>query len=284
MHDLLRAYAAELATAHDSVPDRESALSRLFDHYLTSCVTAMETLYPATTPASGDPEAARSWIEAERPNLAAVCTYAAAHGWYRHAIALAETLFRYLDAGGPVAEAVTVTAAAVVAARAADDSDAQARALTNLGRLHRRQGGLDQAAESYRRALTLWAGHGDRAAVARALHDLGSVHWRQGDYRQAAECYQQALIRYREVGDGSGQADALVHLGLIDERLGYRARAAERLQPALEIFARLDDRFSETYVHSLLARLGQRPQQLALAAVHLEASLAAVRQAGERTH
>ena len=34
MHDLLRAYAAELAVGHDAEPDRRAALTRLFDHYL----------------------------------------------------------------------------------------------------------------------------------------------------------------------------------------------------------------------------------------------------------
>jgi DNA-binding SARP family transcriptional activator len=283
MHDLLRAYAAELATVHDSAPDRQTALTHLFDHYLAGSVAAMNTLYPAVTPAVGDSDAARSWLEAERPNLAAACIYGAAHGWHRHAVALAETLFRYLDAGGPVAEAVPVTAAAATAAWAAGDPDGQARALTNLGRLYRRQGRLDRAADTYRQALTLYAGLGDRAAEAGALRNLGSVHWRQGHYRQAAEHYQQALTLYRELGDEAGQADALVRLGLVDERLGHETQAAERLQPALELFARLGDRFSEAYVLSLLARLRSRPDQLELAAVHLEQSLAVVRQAADRT-
>ncbi|HYN98006.1 MAG TPA: tetratricopeptide repeat protein, partial [Pilimelia sp.] len=283
MHDLLRAYAGELATAHDPAPDREAALTRLFDHYLAGSVTAMNALYPAATPAVGDPDAARSWIQAEWPNLAAACTYGAAHGWPRHAIALAETLFRYLDAGGPVAEAVTGSASAVAAARAVGDPVAQARALTHLGRLHRRQGQLDRAAETYRQALTLYAGLGDHAAEAGALRNLGSVHWRQGHYRQAADHYQQAWTLYRRLGDDAGQADALVRLGLVDERLGDEAQAAQRLQPALELFAQLGDRFSEAYVLSLLARLRHQPDQLELSAVHLEESLALVRQAGDRT-
>jgi DNA-binding SARP family transcriptional activator len=283
MHDLLRVYAAELAVVYDSPADRKAALTRLFDHYLASSVAAMNALYPVATPTVGDPEAARSWIEAERSNLAAACTYGAAHGWQRHAIALAETLFRYLDAGGPVTEAVTVTASAAAAAAAVGDRDAQARALTNLGRLHRRQGQLDRAAQTYRQALSLYAGLGDRASEAGALRNLGSVYWRQGHYRQAADHYQRAWTLYRQLGDEAGQADALVRLGLVDERLGQVERAAGRLQPALELFARLGDRFSEAYVLSLLARLRRQPDQLDLAAVHLEQSLAAIRQAGDRT-
>ncbi|GAA3918577.1 AfsR/SARP family transcriptional regulator [Actinoplanes auranticolor] len=283
MHDLLRAYAAELATVHDPAPERRAALTRLFDDYLAGAVAAMNVLHPQEPVLTGDPDAARSWIEAERPNLAAACTYGAAHGWYRHAIAIAATMFRYLDAGGPVAEAVTVTAAAVAAARADGDRAAQARALSDLGRLHRRQGRLHDAAETYRQALLLYADLGERAAEAVALRNLGSVHWRLGDYRQAAEHYRRAWAHYRELGDEAGQADASVRLGLVDGRLGDEAQATERLRSALELFTRLGDRFSEAYVLSLLARLSGGPEQLARAAVQLEQSLAAGRQAGDRT-
>jgi DNA-binding SARP family transcriptional activator/tetratricopeptide (TPR) repeat protein len=283
MHDLLRAYAAELATAHDPAPARTAALTRLFDHYLAGSVAAMTSLYPEAGAGTGDPEAARAWIEAERPNLAAACTYGAAHGWHRHAIDLAGTLFRYLDAGGPVAEAVTVTASAVSAARAVGDREAQARALSDLGRLHRRQGRLGDAAETYRRALILYADLGERAAEAVALRNLGSVHWRLGDYRLAAEHYRRAWTHYRQLGDEAGQADASVRLGLVDARLGDEAQAAQRLRAALELFTRLGDRFSEAYVLSLLARLSRRSDHLDRAAVHLEQSLAVVRQAGDRT-
>ena len=296
MHDLLRAYAAELATAHDSEPDRRTALTGLFDYYLASSAAAMNALYPADhdpaggpAPAAshlavGDPGAARTWIEAERANLAAVCVHCATHGWRRHAIALAETLFRYLDAGGPVTDALTITALAAEAARAIDDRGAEAKALTNLGRIYRRQGQLERAAETYRQALTLYCDLGDRAAEAGALRNLGSVHWRQGQYRQAAEHYQQALTLCRQLGDEAGQADALARLGLVDERLGDVAQAADRLQHALTLFERLGDSFSEAYVLSLLARLRRQPDQLELAAVHLERSLALVRQAGDRTN
>jgi DNA-binding SARP family transcriptional activator/Tfp pilus assembly protein PilF len=283
MHDLLRAYAAELATEHDPAPARKAALTRVFDHYLAGSVAAMNALHPEEPAAGGDPDAARSWIEAERPNLAAACTYGAAHGWYRHAVTIAATMFRYLDAGGPVAEAVTVTAAAVSAARALGDREAQARALSDLGRLHRRQGRLDEAAETYRQALLLYADLGERAAEAVALRNLGSVHWRLGDYRQAAEHYRRAWTHYRELGDEAGQADASVRLGLVDARLGDEAQATHRLRSALELFARLGDRFSEAYVLSLLARLTQQPADLERAGVHLEQSLAAARQAGDRT-
>jgi DNA-binding SARP family transcriptional activator/tetratricopeptide (TPR) repeat protein len=283
MHDLLRAYAAELSAAHDPEPERRAALTRLFDHYLSGAAAAMVTLYPAGDATTGDPDTARAWIEAERPNLAAVCTNGAAHGWHRHTVDLAATLFRYLDAGGPVTEAVTVTASAVAAARALGDRGAQARALSHLGRLHRRQGRLDEAAETYREALILYAELGDRAAEAQVLRNLGSVDWRLGDYRQAADHYRRAWTLFGDLGDEDGRADALVRLGLVDARLGDETRAAERFGSALELYAVLGDRFSEAYVLSLLARLPHHPVTLDRAAAHLGESLTTVRRNGDRT-
>ena len=283
MHDLLRAYAAELAAAQDPMPDRRAALTRLFDHYLAGSVAAMSTLYPEGRAATGDPVAARHWIEAERPNLAAAVTHGAAHGWHQFAIDLAGTLFPYLDAGGPVTEAVKVTAAAVSAARAAGDREAQARALSHLGRLHRRLGRLDEAAGIYQQALTLYADLGEHAAEAVALRNLGSVHWRLGDYRQAADHYRRARSHYERLGDDAGQADASVQLGRVDARLGDEAQATGRLRSALDLLTRLGDLFSEAYVLSLLARLSRERADLERAGTHLERSLAVARQAGDRT-
>lgn len=269
MHDLLRAYAAELAAAHDNEPDRREAVTRLFEHYLAG--------------AGGDSEAARAWVEAERPNLAVMCTYGVAHGWHRQTIALAETLFPYLDAGGPAAEAATVTASAVSAAQAVGDTAAQARALSHLGRLHRRQGRPGAAVTTYRQALGLYEELGDRAAEAQVLRNLGSVDWLLGDYRQAAARYHQAWELYRLLGDEPGQADALVRLGLIDARLGQPEQAARRFASALELHVTLGDEFSEAYVSSLLSRLPHRPVPLAEAAARLERSLDAAVRAGDRT-
>ena len=109
MHDLLRAYARELA-AGDGEEEQSAALTRLFDHYLHTASVAMDTLYPADRhrrpripppatpipPVTG-PAAARAWLDAERAALVAVTVHAAGHGWPAHATRLAATLFRYLE-------------------------------------------------------------------------------------------------------------------------------------------------------------------------------------------
>jgi len=46
MHDLLHAYATQLATAEDGRQERRAALTRLFDYYLATAAAAMDTLLP----------------------------------------------------------------------------------------------------------------------------------------------------------------------------------------------------------------------------------------------
>jgi len=114
MHDLLRAYAVRLAGERDSERARRAALRRLLDYYLAATAAAVSYLQPAGTgyrprvPASGTPvptladaDAARAWLDAERPCLVAMTAHAAAHGWPGHAVQLqpAATLARYLDSG-----------------------------------------------------------------------------------------------------------------------------------------------------------------------------------------
>ncbi|HEX9537595.1 MAG TPA: hypothetical protein VGA04_05395 [Streptosporangiaceae bacterium] len=50
MHDLLRAYARELARVEDSEDGRQATLTRLFDYYLYTAATTMDTLFPRRTP------------------------------------------------------------------------------------------------------------------------------------------------------------------------------------------------------------------------------------------
>ena len=85
MHDLLRAYAAELAATEDGEEARRAALTRLFDYYLAGAAAAMDALYPAEQhsrprpPASAQPvpplptaATARDWLDAERASLVGV--------------------------------------------------------------------------------------------------------------------------------------------------------------------------------------------------------------------
>src|SRR6266508_2400100 len=149
-HDLVRVFAADRASDEDPLAERRRALTRLFDQYLSTAASAMDTLHPAEqhrrprvaepavpTPPVAEPGPARAWLDTERTNLVAAAVHAA-EGWPDHTTGLAATLFRYLDSGGHYGAAVAVHTHAAQAAHRGGDHAAEAHALTNLGSVYGR--------------------------------------------------------------------------------------------------------------------------------------------------
>jgi DNA-binding SARP family transcriptional activator/tetratricopeptide (TPR) repeat protein len=281
MHDLMRAYAVQLARAQDGEPGRQAVLTRLFDLYRAGAAAAMDTLYsaeahrrphppPAASPAPPlhDPAAALAWLDAERPNLVAACAHAAVHGWPQHSIQLATTLFRYLDTGGHCPDALTIHTHARDAARHARDKAAEAHALTSVAGVHFQQGRYAMAADHVRQALTLFAEVGDRRGEARALGNLGIVLWRHSRYDEAAAALLQARAMHRENGDRAGEAETLDHLGLVDERRGRYELAAEHHRQALDLSRALGHRVGEAAALNNLGHAYVQQDRYELAAEH----------------
>jgi DNA-binding SARP family transcriptional activator/tetratricopeptide (TPR) repeat protein len=267
MHDLLRAYARELAASQEGENDRRAALTRLFDHYLHTAAAAMDTLFPAERdrrprisapgtpgPPVAEPDAARAWLDAERPGLILAAAYAAENGWPRHAIRLAVVLFRYLDSGGHYPEAVILHTHARRAASHLGDQVAEADALTSLGGVHFRQDRYEQAAAQYQLALTFYRAARDRAGEGRVLHSLGNVSFMLSSYRQAVGYYQQALTLFKETGDRLGAARAMSNLGGIEMEQGRYRQASRYIQQALTLFREAGNRAGEAH---MLGNLGE---------------------------
>jgi tetratricopeptide (TPR) repeat protein/DNA-binding XRE family transcriptional regulator len=295
MHDLLRAYARDLAAAQDGEGERRAALTRLFDHYLHTAAAAMNTLFPAehhhrpripppATPALPvtDPAVAREWLDNERATLVAVTAHTADHGWPGHATRLAATMFRYLDAGGHYPEAITIHTCARHAARHVGDRAAEATALINLGAVDHRLGRHQQATDGFQQALALCREIGDRTGEARALNNLGLVDQLQGRYQQATEHLQQALAVFRENGDRTGEANALGHLGLIDRLQGHYQQATEHQRQALALCCEIGNRIGEAYALGNLGDLDLQQGRYQQATEHQRQALAVFREIGNR--
>jgi DNA-binding SARP family transcriptional activator len=105
VHELLRAYAADQARAHDSPPERTAAIRRLLDHYLHTAVHGAALLHPGREPVElaepapgvtperlADARQALAWFAAEQQVLAAAVTVAAAAGFAAHAGVIAREL------------------------------------------------------------------------------------------------------------------------------------------------------------------------------------------------
>jgi tetratricopeptide (TPR) repeat protein/transcriptional regulator with XRE-family HTH domain len=296
MHDLLRAYARELAGTEGSEERRRPALTRLFDYYLHTAATAMDTLFPAErhrrpripppateVPSLASTAEARAWLDAELANLAAVAAYTADRGWPRHAIALSATLPRYLAGGGHFSEAVVIHTRAIGAARAIGDRAAEATALSALSQIDLHHGDSQQATSKLQQAHALFGEAGDQAGQARALQNLATVESQQGRYQQAGEHHWQALQLYLATGVRAGAARALHGLGDVDLRMGRYQRADEHLQRALILCLATGDRVNEAYVLALLGDLSLRLGRYPAAEGRLARALSLFREVEDQT-
>jgi tetratricopeptide (TPR) repeat protein/transcriptional regulator with XRE-family HTH domain len=294
MHDLLRAYAAQLAAGLDQDGARYEALTRLFDYYQAACAAAMDCLAPAErgdrpdpppagtpVPGFGNPDTARSWLDAELATLADVAGHAAGHGWPRHTVGLAQTLYRYFD-GGPDAVGLTIYRHALDAARACADHAAEARTLTLLGLLYGRQGRYTQASDCHQQAIALARDAGDRLTQVWALSNLALIHDQQGRYPEAARCNRQAITLYRELGDVTGEAITLGNLGLVTLRQGRYQRAAGHLRQSIKLYRKVGHRFGEAAALTNLGQVRYRLGDYQQAAADQEQALALAQEIGGR--
>jgi len=296
MHDLLRAYARELAGDEDEKDERHAALTRLFDFYLHASAAAMDVLHtaerdhrpriPAATtpvPPIADLAEALAWLDAERANLVAVTVHAARHGWPSHATRLSDILARYLDDAGHHTEAALIHRHALQAARHGGDKTAAASALKSLASVDYGHGRYRQAASYLGQALVLFRETGDQNGEAATLTNLGLVHSTAGRYRQAVLHLRQALDLYRKTGDKFREARALGNLGATERRQGRLQEAADHYQQGLALCRETGDRsgLAETLNRLGILNLQQNRHEQAIG--ELRRALTIFRQLGERS-
>lgn len=289
MHDLLRAYAARRSADDASAPD---ALRRLLAFYVGTAASAMDGLFPTEkhyrpnvaapqTPAPdlGYPAAARAWLDAERPCLIAIGTYAATHGYTADAVRLSNTLFRYLTETS-YTDALAVHAHALQAARQAGDEEGETGVLLALGAAYSQVGRQEPARRHLERALTLARRSGSVTDEARALGAIGVTYGRLGRFGDAPGYLIQALALFRRSGDSDGAARALVNLGLVEQRLGRNDDAAQHHREALALYQQVGNRMGEASALNALGVFEQRHGRYESAVEHLERALACYRELG----
>jgi len=290
MHDLLRAYARDLAASTDGEHEQRMARTRLFDYYVSAVATAMDTLYPAEArrrppvrataavqpqlQAEGD---ARAWLDGERANLVAAVMHCAARGWPQQASSLARTLFRYLVDGSHLPEAIAVYGHALRAARRSGDVAAEAAALNGLGGISMMKGRFRDAVGHYQAALERYGQCGDRARQARVLHNLGIIEQQLHNHESAAAYYRRAVATLKDVGDGIGVAHSLSNLAATEIELGSYDQAAEHLECALPVLRQAKDHIYEASALEGFGELSLRREELTQAAGYFEQSLAIYR-------
>ncbi|MFV2126638.1 BTAD domain-containing putative transcriptional regulator [Micromonospora sp. LOL_013] len=255
LHDLLRAYAAELADAREPAARRRAATGRLLDHLLHTAYAADRLLYPhrdpilldcpadgVVVPALADGAAAMRWLVAEHRVLVGAVDLAARDGWDRHAWELAWSLTSYVNLRALWHDQLTVQGAALPSAVRLGDPAAQAHLHRNLGRALTQLNRTDEAAQHLAQALAGFMAVGDRANQAQTNVNFARLRERQGHDAQALEYDLRSLELYRQAGHLTGQARAMNNIAWTWIRLGEPDQARELCRQALAINTELGNR------------------------------------------
>jgi len=134
-----------------------------------------------------------------------------------------------------------------------------ARALGNIGLIHRNLGAYPKALSYQERSLKLMEQLGDRAGIARALSRIGVIHENLDAYPKALSYQERALKLMEELGDRLGVAVALGTIGNIHRRLGAYPKALSYQERSLKLLEELGNRAG---VAMILGAIGRSHQGL----------------------
>jgi len=250
-HDLLRAYAAELAHTHDGPLARHAAVSRLLDYYLHAAHHAAMLIEPYYDPLALDaaePEVAQprlttaaealDWLDAERGALLAAVQLAAGAGFGARSWQLVWSLSDFLLRRGLWHEQARICQAGLEAARRAGDITGQAHCLHRLAVGYTRSGRFHDAGPLLDQALQLFETTGDQFGQAYVHGMLGLLANRQQHPRAALGHFMRALDIYR-AADHPGQAMVLNDIGYAHALLGNYPQALACCEQALAVIREL---------------------------------------------
>lgn len=253
-HDLIGAFARDLALRHDPESSRRETTCRTLDYYCYVADQADRILYPhrdridvsiAIRPAAAapfsNPQAARKWLAEELGNLLSAARQAAEGQSPEHAALIAHVLAEFLQTHGYWEEAIALHVQAISAWQVNGDRSGEARALTDLALVFTRTGRYGQALQNARQALAIFRAEDDRHGEAAVLDHIGLVHWQSSHFQEAISCHEQALLLWRALGDRHGEADSLAHSAMPIMHTGGYGEALERFGQALSVYQDMRD-------------------------------------------
>ena len=278
MHDLLRAFAGELAGRLDSPDSRIAAIRRMLDYYLQTALRADQLLdvnradalrmLPFAVQSDCAPLAdlseALAWFNAEWQALSAALRLAARLGFDDHAWRLARSLASFLDRRGHWRESAELQRIALAAAVRIGDSSAQAVSHSSLADVCIRLGEYSDAQHHLLRCLQLYRLVGDRAGQAEVERSVTRLLGRQGKFGEALPHARQATDLFSELGQRAGEARAINEMGWYNIQLGRLSEGLRLCQQALNLQRLLNDRFGQAdtldslgHAHHLLGEFEQ---------------------------
>jgi tetratricopeptide (TPR) repeat protein len=253
-HDLLSLYAAQCCRAEE----RSAAVDGLLEFYGATDIT-----------------------DVERPNFVAVTVLAAATGHDARVLALATTLFPYLNRRQHWPESVTVNECGVQAARRLGDRRQESYCLARLGVTYRGMGLGEQALPRLHEALVIAQDIGDVRAAGATMNSLGAAYRQVGRWAEAEHWLRQGLASCQAVGDRYGEAISLNSLAGVCKALKRLDEALDYYQRALQARRETGDTHGEGMTLSGLGNLNRDLGRHAEALDHFQEALVVRRAAGD---
>lgn len=250
-HDLVRLFAARLASRDESEPDLDEAFGRLLGVYLHFAYQAAARLHPNKRrfteaaaehdqglPGFDDQAAALAWFQAERRNLEAAVVAADRAGLTEQAWHLATAFNAFFVHDPDVAPHATVNRIALDIARRTADTRKEAYTLGDAGRQLVAAGRHREAIAFLDRSVALKRDLGELGDAALTLANIGILYRRSGRFAESVEVHEAALAQAEQAADAA--AAALIRTNMVVPllRLGRFAEAEDLLASAER---RLDD-------------------------------------------
>ncbi|GAA2250381.1 transcriptional regulator AfsR [Streptomyces amakusaensis] len=237
-HDLMRAFARQRCAERESRRERDEALDRLLDLWLTTARGLDRFLHPGDSVPDGvararlpefrpvDVDTAVEWLLAESEGILRLLRRALTRpGTDLVSVAEILTCLEYLtESGGDLVPYATVVRLLVETAVARGERRAEGWGRYLLGYAHYRRGDPDAATEEFLAARDASRECGDAVTLGRSLNRLGIAARSAGRPAEAVAHFRISLAVWYERGDRFPQgstlgnlAPALLELGRTDE-------------------------------------------------------------------
>ncbi|MEV5903696.1 tetratricopeptide repeat protein, partial [Streptomyces sp. NPDC052127] len=294
-HDLLRAYATELADAQETPADLHAARRRMFDHHLHSAHRAVALVTPTRRlidlePAAegvhleefgGDALRAKAWVSAEFQVLTAAVEAAAHHHFDVHTWQLAWSMSNHVHERGRWQDLRALRGAALDAARRLGDPAAEADALHGIGVALGGLGRHEEAREHVERSIELFARVDGGIERPECYITLAWVADQQEDLEGALDASRQALFLYqaeerRDPGGertGTAVAAALNAVGWCLSRLGRHREALDQCRQVLDMWLGLGENIHAAHTWDSVGHAHHRLGEYAEAAAAYRSAL-----------
>jgi tetratricopeptide (TPR) repeat protein len=250
VHDLVQAYAAELARTVETEAGTDAAIRRLLDHYLRGMDAAMELLYPARAPVPLSPPVdgvqpesfgshahaqALAWFRSELPAVQSLVAYVARFGGFdAYCWQLPAVMAPVLARGSFLHDYLAAERTAIAAAGNLGDALGQGIAHYEFAHASALLGEVGESDAHLREALRWFTKADNKAFAARTINGMAQLLIQDGKYTQALERETEALELRRAIGDPDEIAHSEQTMGSIYASLGRHDEAVRHCQRSLD--------------------------------------------------